>query len=880
MCTVAACLRRLSVVGLFVAAVAAAVADRPPVSPLVVPVDPPVFGYRTVPAFGSLRFTDPVAIATPPGETNRLFVAEQGGRLAVITNLAAPTRSVFLDLSRTIAGGRPNDERGLLGVAFHPGYATNGAFFVFYSTTTNGVLHQRLSRFRVREDDPHRADAASERILLSQRDDAGNHNGGDLHFGPDGYLYVAVGDEGGANDAWNNSQVLDRDFFAGILRIDVDLRPGSLAPNPHPAVFPGAYAVPPDNPWVGATTFNGRPVNPAAVRTEFWAVGLRNPWRMSFDPATGQLWLGDVGQNAREEINVIRRGGNYGWAFREGTLAGPKAAQAPPGAVFDPPVVQYARGQGPQQGNSVTGGVVYRGLRLSQLTGAYVFSDYVSGNVWAIRWNGTQTPPMERLTRAVGIAGFGRDPRQGDVLLADQTGDQLLRLDYTAEATGTPLPPTLAETGAFTDLATLTPAAGVVPYAINVPFWSDGAAKARWFAIPDPNRFFGFRSDDPWDLPEGAVWVKHFEIERIRGVPESVRRLETRFLVRNASGMHGFTYRWTDPPTNAVLVAEEGMEEVLEITEEGVPRPQVWRYPGRAECLQCHTPAGGWALGFNTRQLHREIATEGGSVGQLQALEAAGYLQGLPASGLHHLPVLAPADDARFSVEWRVRSWLDANCSHCHQPGGTAFGGWDARARAPLSQSALIRGNLRDDLGNPENRVVVPGSVELTMLHNRIVRLDALRMPPLASRVIDDAAVALLRQWIANDLPSWRSYEQWQATMFPSPQPGDFSPEADPDGDDASNWLEYLTGTDPMNPESAWALEVGREGEDMVVRYPRLANRGFVVEWTDRVTDADSWRPLESEANRFRIPPATEDFELREPVAAGERFYRVRVFEP
>ena len=233
--------------------------------------------FITEPAF-ALKFEQPVAIVSPPGEKNRLFIVEKPGRVVVISDLAQPTRQVFLDLEDRIEDS--DGEQGLLALAFHPDYARNRQFFVWYTSTAGAGRENRLSRFLVSATDPNRADPGSEQPLIAQADEASNHNGGELAFGPDGYLYVSLGDEGGANDQFRNSQRIDKDFFAGILRLDVDRRPGSIAPNPHAAVRAGAYAVPPDNPFVGATDFNGRVVDPSRVRTEFWAVGLRNPWRM------------------------------------------------------------------------------------------------------------------------------------------------------------------------------------------------------------------------------------------------------------------------------------------------------------------------------------------------------------------------------------------------------------------------------------------------------------------------------------------------------------------------------------------------------------------------------------------------------------------------
>ncbi|MFZ4733904.1 MAG: PQQ-dependent sugar dehydrogenase, partial [Pirellulales bacterium] len=252
----------------------------------------------------------------------------------------------------------------------------------------------------------------SEIRLFAQRDEASNHNGGDLHFGPDGFLYVALGDEGGGNDSYANGQRIDRDLFAGLLRIDVDQRPGSLPPNRNAAngwMITTNYAIPADNPFVGASTFNGASINPTNVRTEFYAVGLRNPWRFSFDPATGDLWIGDVGQDRWEMVFVSRAGANHGWPFREGRVAGPRTG-APVGFLTEPafrhvpPVHVYAHGSGNDRGNSITGGRVYRGGRITALHGAYVFADYVNGNVWALRRDaagtgrssGSEASPMWR----------------------------------------------------------------------------------------------------------------------------------------------------------------------------------------------------------------------------------------------------------------------------------------------------------------------------------------------------------------------------------------------------------------------------------------------------------------------------------------------------
>ncbi len=597
------------------------------------------------------------------------------------------------------------------------------------------------------ESNPNAADPASETPLISQRDEADNHNGGQLAFGPDGYLYLSIGDEGGGNDQFANSQRLDRDFFSGLLRLDVDRRAGSLTPNPHPSVHAGTYAVPPDNPWVGATSFNGAAVSPTAVRTEFWAVGLRNPWRMAFDPADGKLWCADVGLVTREEINHIVRGANYGWEYREGLVAGPRPGPVPAGAQFTDPIWDYPQAQG----FSITGGFVYRGTRYPDLVGNYLFADYVSGRIWALFDNGQRPLPatqVRQLTSEIGLTGFALDPRTGDVLLADHDSNLIRRLAPNPNFNGTPLPATLADTGAFSNVATLTPALGVVAYAPNVSFWSDYAKKSRWFALPDTTSTFGFAADGPWSLPAGAVWVKHFDLELRRGDPTTARRVETRLLVKTADGLYGASYQWNAAQTNATLVAGEGATQQFTITEtNGTTRPQTWTFPSREACLVCHTEKGGGALTFNTRQMHRTFA--GGTENQIAALSRAGYFSAPAAAPPASAALIEPTDTTR-DLTARVRSYLDANCAPCHQPGGTAFGAWDARATTPLSLTGIVNGTLIASAALPGDKVIVPGNELNSVLLRHMVGIFAGRMPPVGSSERDLAAESLISQWIAD----------------------------------------------------------------------------------------------------------------------------------
>ncbi len=842
--------------------------------------------YQVEDAFGGLAFNLPMSIRVPPGETNRLFVSERAGQIVVVTNLATLGTSTFFDLSSVIA---TDGEGGLISFAFHPDYANNGYFYVYYSLMTSTSLgngfHLRLSRFQVSASDPNWTDSATEQVLFTQYHRRRNHNGGDLHFGPDGYLYVSLGDEGGGNDPYDNGQRIDGGFFSSVMRIDVDMKPGSIAPNPHPAIAGSTtnYAVPADNPFIGATEFNGESVDPDEVRTEIYAIGLRNPFRFTFDAANGDLLLADVGQGAREEINLITAGGNYGWKWREGLIPTPGIGTPPSGFTnWIDPLIEYTHGSATNQGRSVTGGVVYYGDAFPELLGHYIFGDYVSGHVWSMTHDGTNATSFNWLGTTPNIVSFGEDPRNGDVLIAGLTQGPLRRL---VRAAGDPndLPQTLSATGAFYDLENLVPFAGIVAYDLNVPFWSDNSLKKRWFSVPDPSDVIQFAPEGPWTFPDGTVWIKHFDLELIKGDPSSAQRLETRLLVKNNSGAGGYgvTYRWGSSTDDAVLVPAGGLNESFVVQDGGVIYTQVWRYPSRNECLLCHQPDAGFALGFNTEQLNRDFSFAGVVTNQLCAFSEVGYLDTDVKDTIHTLRALAHPTNTLYSLEYRARSYIHANCASCHFPDGPFLGNFDARIESALSQTDLLNGVLANEQGNPDNRTIVPGDPALSMIHTRIASDGGDRMPPVGSNVIDTDGVALVVDWI-NELVGYQSFEDWQLVHFESTTDPDAQPGADPDGDGADNWTEYLTGTDPNDPSDVWAIDIALHDDVPSVEFLRVANTGFEVQATTNLLDASSWSPLNVPGNRPLISGMTSLVGVEDPTATNlmNRFYRVRIYEP
>ncbi len=361
----------------------------------------PVLGVER--AFPNLNFAAPVALLQAPNDGTRWFVIEQAGFVRVFANdPSVSTFATFIDIDGRVDSG---GEMGLLGMAFHPGFPANPRVYLSY-TNEDPVRVSRISEFRLGLNG--NLDPATERILLTIGQPESNHNGGQIAFGPDGHLYIGMGDGGGGNDqhgAIGNGQLMST-LLGKMLRIDVS-----------PAT---RYGIPADNPFA-ANPQCGTNGTGAANCPEIYASGLRNPWRWSFDRQTGELWVGDVGQGALEEIDRVRRGGNYGWRCFEGTRAtGFPCASEPD---LQPPIAEYGRAAG----RSVTGGYVYRGTRIAGLSGRYVFGDFVTGRIWHIAGN---TPPTvlvaEGFATGLNIASFG-EANDGELYVVHH-GGQLYRL--------------------------------------------------------------------------------------------------------------------------------------------------------------------------------------------------------------------------------------------------------------------------------------------------------------------------------------------------------------------------------------------------------------------------------------------------------------------
>lgn len=732
-------------------------------------VPPGGHAWAAVSAFGQLKFAEPVFLTSAPGDEQHLYVLERRGTIQAIDYRAAsPGKRLVLDISKHVDATADGDN-GALGLAFHPRFgqadaASRGDFFLLYTYKTGNERYNRLSRFTLR-DGQTPADPASEQVLIDQLDENEWHDGGSLAFGPDGFLYLGMGDEGHAYDHFQNSQKIDADLFSGILRIDIDRVGGSLSHPPPRQPLSGRtanYFVPNDNPFVGTP----------GVLEEFWALGLRNPYRMSFD-RDGRLWVADVGQNLRESICLVTRGSNHRWSYAEGTLPfelsylkGRKPQ--PLHGVETLPVFEYAHLNG---NYCAIGGYVYQGRQFPELAGKYIYGDNVSGRVWALELDAASGRVVSNgelldlpYSSKSGLSSFGQDA-DGELylcVLGMHGGEdgQVLRLQRAVPGEGNAFPRLLSKTGVFSDLASLTPEAGVIPYDVNSPLWSDGAHKTRWMMVPgngqDPvpeNDRIDFAAEGSWKFPIGTVFIKHFELALDESDPDTRKRLETRLLICGTSGVFGATYRWNEDGTDAELL-NGALKETFAIRQSGGgTRQQTWQYPSPADCLACHTQTAGYVLGMKTNQMNRAYHYKFGvDQNQLQALSDAGFFRTpIDRSQISRLPRLVPIDDTTADLETRVRSYLDANCASCHRPAGVRSN-FDARFETPLAETRLIEGQLQKDFGLPDARVVKPREAFKSMLVLRL--LDAThKMPPLGSTERDLTAIDTLCRWI-DSLPA------------------------------------------------------------------------------------------------------------------------------
>jgi uncharacterized repeat protein (TIGR03806 family) len=684
--------------------------DARPANPTCVapPRPPAAASVKLEPVFPGLALREAMAMAQIPGDGSRWFVAQRAGQI-VSFPVASPPTSPAVVADVAALAGKPvisETEGGLLNLAFHPKFTESGRLFVSFTTTGNPWASEVGY---LTSTDGGSSFTSYTQVLRFDRPTL-YHCGGGLAFGKDGLLYLSFGDAGRDN----NGQRVDG-FLAKVLRIDVDNVPGGQT-----------YGIPDGNPFKNG---GGEPAT--------FARGFRNPFRLSVDRSTGDVWVGDVGDATAEEVNRVQLGGNYGWPCKEGLHDHtPVGSSCPTKSGLVDPVYSYDHVPVGSRG-SISGGIVYRGKAMPAFHGSYVYGDYATLEGRALVFD-----PATSGVKSVWITEDGphktytsfAEDQDGEIYASTIYQSEIFKLVPTAQEATSAFPDRLSKTGCVDPADPKKPASGLVPYGVNAELWSDGATKDRWVALPD-GKAITVGADGDLDLPIGSVVVKNFAL--------AGKRIETRLLVRHDDGeWAGYSYEWIAEQTDAVLLPSGKTAPAGE---------QIWTFPSRSECTQCHTGAAGRTLGLELAQLNGDFVykSTGHLSNQLKTFDHIGLFAaplGKPPAELAAYP--APFGDAPLDA--RAKSYLHANCSMCHRPeGGAGRAEIDFRFGTSLADSKTCRvASGIDDLGVAGGALLTPGDPQRSLMSLRMHATNVKRMPPLGTRIVDEAGSRLIDDWI------------------------------------------------------------------------------------------------------------------------------------
>jgi glucose/arabinose dehydrogenase len=660
-------------------------------------VAPTLIAYEKV---TKATFTTPTDIVSHDG---RLYILEQEGKILRLDDDGATPDTVLDITERTLSGG----EAGLLGLAFHPKFADNGYAYVFHSVPyptqppPDGVVFQSAIERYTSHNGGLTLDLATEKRILTIDKPYSNHNGGTLAFGRDGYLYFGTGDGGAGGDPGNRAQ--NKTVLLGkMLRLDVD------GGDP--------YGIPPDNPFAGG---GGRP--------EIFALGLRNPYRFSFDDVTGDLWVGDVGQGAREEIDKVVLGGNYGWNIREGKLCYPPPTPTCDTTGLIDPVVDHGR----DEATTIIGGVVYRGTGIPLLSGKYVYADFNQSTFWTIPIDQASPTPFRLdvgLPR-VNPTAFAID-KNGEIVFTDY-GGTVYRV--VAPDSVPAVPTLLSQTGCVDPNDPTKPTAGLFPYDVNVPAWDDGAVAQRWLSVPD-GRVLSTSPNGRFVLPPGSIAMKTLSDA---SDPRSLRRIQTQLLLeRPDRTWDAYSYLWNDAQTEATLT--QGSATVQ------LPNGRAYPIVDENGCFACHSIDASATLGLEAAQLDRDgVDFGGGRLGNPLATLTALEMLASPVPKTTYTPLPAASDLA--TTEQHARAYLHVNCGNCHRGGAAEL---DLRFFTPFARMNAC--NQRGASGPTSAVRLVPGSPDASEIVRAMKATDGERMPPVGTSVPDTAGIAAVSSWIGS----------------------------------------------------------------------------------------------------------------------------------
>ncbi|MFD2607714.1 PQQ-dependent sugar dehydrogenase, partial [Euzebyella marina] len=719
------------------------------------------------PVFSNLTFDSPLTF-NEDAASNRIIVGQRDGKIFWFDKEESVIqKNTLLDLSDEVGVVW---DGGFLGLALHPEFGSQGKnyFYVYYTTEdANGEDYPDyhsgqwctndqywgnyliLSRYDLNPE-TFEVDKSSEQVLLKRRMYGTTHRGGGLLFGADGFLYLSTGDQ----SAWVKAQDISNNVDGGVLRIDVDkdtLRSHpAIRKMPSHAGFQDEisgndYWIPNDNPFLSPDGKNFE---------EYYSLGHRNPHRMTMDRETGVLYVGEIGGALHEEINVIEKGKNYGWPVYEGlvknTSCVPQLLDSMP---HTRPLTTFPR----SEANSVIGGFVYRGNQIPDLYGKYICADYGIGEeIWSVNIENGNFTQLGNFA-STDIISFGEDS-EGEIYLLKQGISNLYKITSVNNPYNT-IPDSLSKTGAFKDLETLEPTEGLIPYDLVESFWSDGAIKKRWMAVPNDgdynsvNEKIVYSENDLWKFPVGSVLIKHFELPIDHNDPTKRKRLETRFSVKGEDNQFYFlTYKWNESQTDAVLLTEGLEESILVQKSDGSSDFQIWSYPDIGDCISCHNTVSDGTLGPRTRFLNKDYTYDktGRTANQLVTFSHLGIIdQNIEDIDVPTLLTSKSIKDSTATIEEKARSYLDLNCAYCHRPGTGNRGEFDLRLTNNLIQTGILNAAPVESLGLPDEKILEPGNSGSSILYHRVQTTNkSLQMPPIGKNKIDEEAVRLLETWI------------------------------------------------------------------------------------------------------------------------------------
>jgi|GEM_PF-1800736 len=739
-------------------------------------------------AFEGLTFDYPLTFNPVPGQ-ERIIVGQLDGNIYWFQDDQNVTnKQLIVDFSEEVgsaAGTRTNGQievwdGGLLGLELHPDFGTAGSNYVYIYYTTESETgddtlndggygtfgcdfnnfhgnYIHLERFEV---DPVNLTfiQGSREILIRRRMLNTAHRGGALEFGDDGFLYVAIGEQGRAISAQEMTENID----GGILRIDVDMD----ITQSHPPIrkmpddigeveeITGQnYYIPNDNPFLSpmGETFE-----------EFYAIGSRSPHRMSKDSETGLIYIGDVGLSTHDEINVLSAGANFGWPLFEGAVEGPENGCGITSLLNDMPHKLPLTAFSRLDAGSIIGGFVYRGIEFTSYIESYITADYNTRKIFSINIGTGE----ERVIGTLPIKpiSFGEDAGGDIYYLLEGRNNQLLRFVEPGVVSG--VPQTLTETGAFADVENLVVKESFLPYELIDPFWSDGALKKRWMAIPNDgnpdtaDEQINYSENGIWEFPVGSVMIKHFDYPIDENNPAVTQKVETRFSIKNSNENWTFlSYKWNAAQTEATLIdmSTGDTQDVQVATQDGGTKTISWQYPSTSDCLSCHNEVSKGTLGPRTRNLNSDFdyTDVGGVLGnQLVTLSELGFIEETITDGdTQNFLTHASIDNINASVNDKARSYLDLNCAYCHRSDNNLRADFDLRLAKSLIETNLLTASIVEPVEemSADQQIIFVGNPSKSQIYHRAnSTTPGVMMPWLAKGQVDEAGVALLEEWITN----------------------------------------------------------------------------------------------------------------------------------